>query len=239
MTSGSGHRLALRVAGVPSGPRPRDGASWREQVARAAAGALAPAEGLHLRFALRPGQFVDLDTLAQTAVAGMRDGGVYPRGLPGLDALVAEKRDDGAPTGLEVQGRSAAALAGIEVPGPVALDAAAEDLPGATRGGKAAWRAVIAASWGGAAPLDAPEVWADVALRVPGSVLAPLEPILDALEPALGRDPRGRDWQEFFPNDHRITWLRVRRVGPGEPRLRLVLGPRTHVSPRDGGLTMG
>ncbi len=53
-------------------------------------------------------------------------------------------------------------------------------------------------------------MWADVALHGGGSLLGPLEVTLDALEPVLGRDPRGRDWQEFFPNDHVIGWLRVR-----------------------------
>ncbi|MDP9405978.1 MAG: hypothetical protein M3O86_05160, partial [Actinomycetota bacterium] len=64
---------------------------------------------------------------------------------------------------------------------------------------------------------------ADVALCSAGALLSPLEVVLDALEPVLGRDQRGRDWQEFFPNDHVVTWLRVRRVARG-PALTLRLG---------------
>ncbi|MDQ3276200.1 MAG: hypothetical protein M3Q39_14545, partial [Actinomycetota bacterium] len=51
----------------------------------------------------------------------------------------------------------------------------------------------------------------------------PLEVVLDALEPVLGRDPRGRQWQAFFPNDHRVVWLRVLRAADG-PAVRLRLG---------------
>lgn len=66
-----------------------------------------------------------------------------------------------------------------------------------------------------------------MALGVPGSLFGPLEVVLDALEPILGRDPRGRDWQEFFPNDDRITWLRVRRTQPSAKPLSLAIGSIT------------
>jgi hypothetical protein len=103
-----------------------------------------------------------------------------------------------------------------------------------------AWRRRIAEQWRDAEILTG-DVWADVALGGSGSLLGPLEVVLDALEPVLGRDPRGRGWQEFFPNDHRIVWLRVRRVA--KPALRLRLGPigRREASPghRAGHLGIG
>ncbi|MBA2528625.1 MAG: hypothetical protein H0V19_01465, partial [Euzebyales bacterium] len=89
---------------------------------------------------------------------------------------------------------------------------------------KAAWRDAVAATWA-RRPVLAGDVWADVALRVGGSLLGPLEVVLDGLEPVLGRDPRGRDWQDFFPNDHLVNWLRVTRSTRG-PALRLTLGPQ-------------
>jgi hypothetical protein len=185
---------------------------------------------MRLAFTLRPRRFVDLDTLVETALAGLRDAGALRRGAPDLDVVLATKATGAtatAPTGLRVDAVAGAALRAQPHPGPALLDAGSAALPGARREGKRAWREVLHGAWRGRGPLGG-EVWAEVALAVPGSIVAPLEPILDALEPVLGRDPRGRDWQEFFPADDRITWLRVRRdQRPGAPALRLVLGPVT------------
>jgi hypothetical protein len=167
---------------------------------------------VRLGFTLRPGQFVDLDTLAETALAGLRDAGLYPRGFAGLEAFVAEKGDTGEP-GVRIATASASRLRGLDPPGPCALSVIGE-VPGTTRAGKATWRAHIAGAWGERALLTG-DAWAEVTLAVDGSLLGPLEPVLDALEPVLGRDPRGRVWQEFFPADDRITWLRVSRARAG------------------------
>jgi hypothetical protein len=180
--------------------------------------------GLRLDFTLRPRQFVDLDTLTETALGGLRDAGLHARGFPDLDVVLATLRREGAP-GLDITTAEAAPLRQAVPPGPAALDVAAEHVPPATAAGKRAWRQRIAAAWS-APPLLTELVWADVALAVPGSILGPLEVVLDALEPVLGRDPRGRDRQEFFPGDDRIVWLRVRRESRrGAPPLRLRLGP--------------
>lgn len=211
-------RGPLEIPGVPTGAPP-----WRARVADAACGQRPAGDGLVLHFTVRPRQFVDLDTLVQTALAGLRDAGVYRRGFPGLDVILAAKAI-GPETGLRTESAEAAVIAGREPPGPMLLDVHAAALPGSGREGKRAWREAIGAAWGSRATVPG-EAWADVALRVSGSVLGPLEPILDALEPALGRDPRGRSWQEFFPADDRITWLRVRREQAADaPVLGLRLG---------------
>ena len=100
------------------------------------------------------------------------------------------------------------------------LDVRAAAVPRSDRAAKREWRAAIAAAWDGRDHVDA-DAFADVTFASRSSLLGPLEMVLDALEPVLGRDPRGRTWQEFFPNDHRILWLRVRRGGDAPVRLRL------------------
>lgn len=197
--------------------------TWRRRVAAAAAGA-APADGVVLAFTVAATRWVDLDTLAEETLAGLRDAGVWRRGFGGLDALLATRRD-GTDPGAVIEPIAAAALRRRRPPGPVALDATGKKVPrpGAIAG-KRAWRRRLADVWSGRPALTA-DVWADLELDVGGSLLGPLEPALDALEPVLGRDPRGRQWQEFFPNDHVIRWLRVRRARAGAPALRLRLGP--------------
>ncbi len=218
---------SLTVEGLPSGSR-----AWRGAVAQAA-GTLAVGDGLALRFTLPARRWVDLDTLVEATVAGLRDAGAVAPRLAGLDAVVATKRPGTAP-GAALAARRAATLAGRRAPGRVALTVATDDVPRpGGRERKRAWRARIAAAWGANAPLDG-AVWADVALRSAGALLAPVEVVLDALEPVLGRDPRGRDWQEFFPNDHVVTWLRIRRVAQG-PALTLRLGPVPVPTARDAG----
>lgn len=205
------------IDGLPTGTP-----AWRQRAAVGAAG-LVLADGVQLDFALPPRRWVDVDTLAETTLQGLRDGGALLPRYRGLDALLATK-GEGAPTGVRVSAVAAATLRRRRVPGPAAVGAAADLLPRpGNREVKRAWRACLANAWGPPPPLDG-DVWADVVLPVAGSLLAPLEVVLDALEPVLGRDPRGRAWQEFFPNDHRITWLRVRRGAEASP-LRLMLGP--------------
>jgi hypothetical protein len=171
-----------------------------------------------MAFVLPTGAWVDLDTLVETTAHGLRDAGALAARYAGLDLVMATKGYGPAP-----QATIAPVDPGpADLPGPVALAVSDRDLPRAgNRPSKRAWRERLAHAWAGQPPLEGP-VWADVALGVPGSLLGPVEVILDALEPVLGRDPRGRDWQEFFPNDDRVEWLRVRRVAT--PALSLTLG---------------
>lgn len=217
--------MILHVPGEPSGARPRTGTSFRERVAlHAAAHAeeIVPVQALDLAFTLRPGHWVDLDTLTETALAGLRDAGVLPRGLRGLDAVLATKRF-GEDRGLRLARLPTKAVLGAAPLGPVALEVAGPALGSSPdREAKRAWRDLVAAAWGNRRP-PAADVWVEVARSDARSITGGLEALLDVLEPVLGRDPRGRPWQEFFPNDDRIVWLRTVR-GPGDAPLRLRLG---------------
>jgi hypothetical protein len=210
----------LHIDGSPaSSATSARGRAWRAQIAEAALDAAA-ATGLALRFTLEPGRCVDLDTVTEVALAGLRDAGVLPRGLRCLDVILAT-RIDAEPPGLVARFVEAAQLASITPPGPVLLDAPGATLP-RTITEKRVWRGRLAEAWTGRDLLDC-LAWADVAFTTRGSLAGPLEPTLDALEPVLGRDPRaGR--QGFFPNDHLLHWLRVRRAGAGDPPVHLRLG---------------
>ena len=162
-----------------------------------------------------------MDTLVESTIAGLRDAGVVAPRLTGLDGIVATKQFGSSP-GVAIRRLQAEAIA-EPPPGSAALDVATDAVPAARRDAKRMWRDSLERKWGGRDVL-AGAVWADVALAGSGSLLGRLEVVLDALEPVLGRDSRGRPWQEFFPNDDRIEWLRVRR-DPGGPALRLQIGP--------------
>lgn len=187
----------------------------------AAARGLGPAEGIRLSFTLVAGRWVDLDSLVEVAVGGLRDAGVL--GRHGLDALVATKAEGEVP-GLVLERVRPDHLSAEAPPGPATLAVATDVVPHpGHRDRMRALRAEVAAAHGGRPPMEG-AVWADIGLRGSGSLLGPMEPVLDALEPVLGRDPRGQPRQEFFPNDDRITWLRLARSDQG-PALRLALGP--------------
>ena len=84
---------------------------------------------------------------------------------------------------------------------------------------KLRWREAIAQAWP-YEPLQGLPAALDIAVDTALSFKDLLKPIIDGLEPVLGRDPRGH--LELSPNDHLITWLRVLR-SPGPPTLRLQL----------------
>lgn len=209
----------LAISGRPTGAP-----TWRQHVAAQAATVAGGASGLELAFTLPPTAWVDVDTLVENTLAGLRDAGALAPRYAGLDALVATK-SVGEVTGALVQLVDATTVQRRRPPGRVELEVSSPRMPrAADRAQKRAWRERIAEQWR-PRPQLVDDVWADVALGVRGSLLGPLEVVLDALEPVLGRDARGRDWQEFFPNDHRVLWLRVSRQAASGVRLRL--GPLT------------
>ena len=168
---------------------------------------------------LRPGKWVDLDTLTESTLRGLRDAGAVAPRYGGLDMIVATKRF-GSPTGVTARRATAEERSG-PAPGSAEIDAHDDVVPRpGNAAAKRAWREVLAAAWAQRPALSG-DVWADVSFAIDGSLLGPLEVVLDALEPVLGRDPRGRTWQEFFPNDDRIVWLRVRRRDGPAVQLRL------------------
>lgn len=209
---------ALTVDGLPAGSSSAAGRRWRSLVAERAAG-LQVGAGIEVAFRLPEGRWVDLDTILTTTLAGLRDAGALRPRLAGLDSVVATKRTGDLP-GVRLQTASASMLERRRTPGPTLLDVTGDSVP-RDRAGKEALRAAVARVWADR-PLLTEEVWAEVRLCGTGSLLGPLEATLDCLEPCLGRDPRGRDWQRFFPNDHRITWLRLSRATT--PALRLRVG---------------
>jgi hypothetical protein len=214
---------AVRVDGSPAGPGRREGGAWRARVAGAVSGH-APIDGVHLLFDLEPRRWVDLDTLVEEALAGLRVGGLLAPRYAGLDAFLAQKRAAGAAPGLTVHLAGAAAVRALRPPGPTALDVGGDLLPRpGRRAEKERWRDHLARAWAGRAPLEG-DVWAELRFGTARSLVTCMEPALDALEPVLGRDARGRSWQVFFPNDDRIVWLRVQR-DPDGPPIRLRLGP--------------
>lgn len=199
------------------GENPPHDQAWRRLVAERAAGQ-APVAAIGLHFRLRRGRRVDLDNLVRPAVAGLQDAGVFSYGFRNLDLLVASKVQDDH-EGLRVD------VDAVAQPGPwshAVLAVAALALPREDdRASKAAWRDTIRDCYAGS-PVDGP-VWVDMAARTTGSLVALMKPIIDGLEPLLGRDPRGR--LEFVPNDHQVERLTVRRQLQLPVPLVLAAGP--------------
>lgn len=213
---------AVRIGAAPAASsRSALGRAFRAAVS-VAAPRLGRPRGLRLEFALAASRFVDLDSLVELTLAGLRDGGAAGRGLPGLEVVLATRC--AGPPGVTITSADPDDLSAERVPGPVALDVRAGARPRATAG-KRALRALVADQRQARRVLTG-DVWAEVRLGGAHALTAGLEASLDCLEPVLGRDPRGQPRQEFFPNDHRITWLRVARLD-GAPPLTLRLGPRS------------
>lgn len=186
------------------------------------ASAEAPAERVRRPVSRRPeqGRSVDLDNLVRPVLAGLRDAGVFARGFPGLVALGASKvssADTGvtihldAPVGWLPEAHRASGLLDV-VSSVVPTDGDVDS--------KRAWREAVATAW--TVEPVAHEVWVSAVLRTTRSLEGLMKPIIDGLEPILGRDPRGR--LEFVPNDHLVTWLTFRKDVNSESALRVRVG---------------
>lgn len=84
---------------------------------------------------------------------------------------------------------------------------------------KFSWRLEISEQWDGSEVIQ--PVWVQIDVQSDRSLVDLMKPVIDGLEPILGRDPKGR--LQFCPNDHLIEWLQIRRVQAG-PALTLSLG---------------
>lgn len=197
----------IEVPGPPiGGENPPHDRAWRRRVAEVAAGQ-PPVAAVGLDFRLREGRRVDLDNLVRPAMAGLQDAGMFGRGYRSLELLVASKIVDHR-EGLWVE-------VGDEVVGSTAADRgrqlfslAASAIPReGDRASKVGWRDAVRTGYA-APPVDGP-VWVDIVTRTTGSLVALMKPVIDGLEPLLGRDPRGR--LEFVPNDHLVERLTMRR----------------------------
>lgn len=197
------------VQGEPIGGEDARTAAWRGAVASASAGA-PTSTAVRLDFVVSRGRRVDLDNLVRPALEGLQDAGVYARGFIGLDALVATRRSGEDPhLRIELSGNAADAVP----PSPSALQVATTSVPSDDDAeSKRRWRDAVAASR--VSLLGEGEVWVDIEVATPRSLKDVLKPVLDGLEPWLGRDPRGR--LEFCPRDDRVARLRVRRRRSGD-----------------------
>ena len=207
---------------MPAAVRSEADRAWLREFATSVRGLCAgPAEAVRMEVTVAPGRFVDLDSLVEVVVRGLREAGRLREGSRQLHTVLAVRHEGAPGVLLELDPRGAPETP----PGPVALDVAVGRAPRpARREDRRTLREVLDREWGGRPPVEGP-VWAELELAGAHSLLTPMEPTLDALEPVLGRDPRGQPRQEFFPADDRIVWLRLRRTGPGPPGLRLRLGP--------------
>ncbi len=202
-STASGEVREIFIAGEPiGGEDPRERA-WRASICQAAAG-LGPSREVTLRFTLSSGREVDLDNLIRVAVDGLRDAGVFRRGFTNLEHLVALKDFSGS-VGLRLQ----LAAAPLLEAGRARLSASYTIPPSdPTAAWKRAWTAEVARAWGGGPQARPSAVAIEVGSR--RSLRDLMKPIIDGLQPYLGRDPRGR--YEFCPNDHLIEQLGLYRV---------------------------
>lgn len=198
----------IYIGGAPIGGEDQRERAWRDAVAAACRG-WEGGPALSLAFSVRRTRRLDLDNLVRPAVAGLRDAGVYRHGLRTLHCVTADREWVEGDGGLRISaGRP-------ELPGEVAWEAR-HTLPpsGATGEWIGGWAQVVGRATVAADP--ACEVFVDIEVAAPRrSLVELLKPVVDGLEPWLGRDPAGR--AVWCPNDHRVRWLRVARVadGPG------------------------
>ncbi len=171
-----------------------------------AAAGVGPAVAVRLDFVVSPSRRADLDNLVRPAIEGLQDAGVFARAYAGLDAILAT-RSVASPAHLRV-GLRGEDVTEAPIPGPVLAVAQSQALPREGNvASKRAWRDLVAVA---SDPLPAGPVWLDIAVSAPWSLKDLLKPIIDGLEPWLGRDPHGR--LEFCPMDQRVVWLRITRV---------------------------
>lgn len=198
------------ISGSPiGGENPPQDRVWRAAVAEAALGG-AINTGVSLDFRLEPHRKVDLDNLVRPALAGLRDAGVCTRGFRDLQTLIATKRATGA-TGLTVALEPRENLDAIAAPGQPLVDLECSRLP-IKIDERRLWQRAAAESWGAQPPIVR-AAFVDIEVASTRSLEGLLKPVIDGLTPCLGRDPRAH--LEFVPNDHLITWLRIRRsTGP-------------------------
>ncbi len=198
------------VEGSPqAAENPPHDAEWRRRVATRVGRRRTGVVEVRLDFELEPARtLIDLDNMVRLALDALRDTGTVPRGLVGIETIVATKRAGRTP-GL---GTSVVWTAGPFVDNPFAgepdLVVTHSSVPrDESAAEKDAWRDAVAAAWRGAPARKA--LGLDIAVTRQTSVAAMLKPVIDGLEPYLGRAPRGRG--RLRPLDEQVTWLRISR----------------------------
>lgn len=211
------------VEGSPqAAENPPHDARWRLAIAAGMRGFSPGLTEVGFDFELEPGRVrIDLDNLVRLALDGLRDAGVVALGLVDLDRIVATKRVR-TPPGLGIS------LAWNTLPvdddpfsGGSDLVVTSDTVPREdSLPEKVAWRDAVAAAWG--RPPVAYGVGVDIAAMKGTSLAAMLKPVIDGLEPYLGREPLGRG--TLRARDERVTWLRITRVQGLPVGLRLRAG---------------
>ncbi len=172
-------------------------------------------------FRVEASRRVDLDNLVRPGLAGLRDAGIFTWGYRNLDLIVATKQTSDSP-GLDVVLDEAGVGERLGRPGPVLLRATTSTPPrDGDRPSRIAWRECVADSLDHQVDVD--ECWVEIDASTTRSLEGVMKPVIDGLEPLLGRDPRGR--LEFVPNDDKIIHLVVQRQRDASPNLAVTAGP--------------
>lgn len=213
MTSQLPRASFILVEGSPHAAenQPHD-ARWRSAIATAVRGFRPGVTEVGLDFELEPGRVrIDLDNLVRLALDGLRDAGVVARVGDGVERIVATKRPRSVP-GLGISlAWNAQPVDDDPFRGSADLAATSDTVPREeSPDEKLAWRDTVAAAWGRPAVTKA--VGVDIGVTKTTSLAAMLRPVIDGLEPYLGREPLGRG--TLRPRDEQVTWLRISRV-PG------------------------
>ena len=215
MTSHATAASFTLVEGSPqAAENPPHDARWRLAIASAMRGFRPGATEVGFDFELEPGRVrIDLDNMVRLALDGLRDAGVVARGLVGVERIVATKRPRTVP-GLGIS-LAWNAMPGDDDPfdGDADLVAASITVPSEeSPAGKLAWRDAISAAW--SRPPVTKAVGVDISVTRTTSLAAMLKPVIDGLEPYLGKEPLGRG--TLRPRDDQVVWLRISRI-PGLP----------------------
>lgn len=198
--------MRVRVNGTPiGGEDPREHA-WRASVAAEAKRlGISSVKSVSLGFTLDPGRRVDVDNLARPALAGLRDAGWFTRGYKTLDRLVVTKAQ-GEDVGVEIV--PSAPPPDLDTDVDVQIVSKNVVPSEGKHDVKRMWRDAVRDTWS-RPPLEGP-VEVQLGFRTKLSLVDLLKPNIDALEPVLGRDPRGR--LEFCPLDDKIARLHAWRI---------------------------
>ncbi|MHC2068152.1 hypothetical protein ACYFX5_11805 [Bremerella sp. T1] len=199
----------MEVAGSPVGGEDAKEKQWMDQIATAN-----DLSNVILRFQIEPNRNVHLDNLVRPAMHALKRAGYYHDGFRELNSIAATRAWN-EPEGLVVESGF------LNQPRGEVLDIEWRSVPPSESAGdwKQEWTNAIAESYN-SPPISQP-AWVAITTTSRRSLVDLLGPIINGLEPLLGRDPAGSN--PFSPNANLIQWLHVRRVEAGEP-LRLVAG---------------
>ncbi|UUO07876.1 hypothetical protein M4951_06065 [Blastopirellula sp. J2-11] len=201
--------LKIEITGSAIGGEDAKEALWVDEIVSAS-----DLANVSLTFRLEPYRNVDLDNLVRPAMRALKKSGFYQSGFPELNSITASKLV-GQPIGVTIE-------SGIQlIPEGKLLSVESDHIPPSdpTFAWKSEWTAAIQKEWD--VPVISKPIWLAISTTSVRSLVDLMKPIIDGLEPVLGRDPDGRN--RFCPNDHLVNWLQIRRVSSGAA-VKLVAG---------------